>query len=605
MFCSRWLGLVIVMRVSLTPCQAAFVLYQGRELGQFSRERGVSEACMSALNTTIDCDSMFLQRVMQLESYMWTPANMTTGCTSSCTTDLQNWVSRVESSCAGASMRNDGVLMAPEALPLMFQYQYSLACLIGGNSGWCWVDSQTWQGSDIKKYPHDLCQTGNDIWDADICFEDGFDQTAIEPDDERLGSLYNKDLVCSDCFLKIFHQRLLSPVLRQGEFTDYLVGQHGDLQSFCSTSMPLTTASSTLYHGTVPFPSATTGGAIGTVTAPATTATCGGTIIDVPSSPMDCHQLSETYNVTTGDLTVMTNDWSCEVTSPICIPPPCNIQKIGWGETCETLRASISNSTNNVTLVQPPGGQHEVGSPIYAPTSASAYYTTAHPARPASDGTMENCGLYYDVTAGDTCQNIVLQSGITHDEFLKLNTQIYSNCTNLWLDCSYCIAPVTGSEVSTDGKCGPDHSHTTCVGSSFGNCCSYYGNCGTGDSYCAVGTCYSGDCAGSGEGISQDGSCGPDHNYWLCGGIWGSCCSIYGYCGSSKDYCGAGNCYSGSCDPDIGGPSLDGSCGPNYAGNKTCTGTQFGACCSNYGFCGDGPDYCSKGNCYSGACSSS
>lgn len=49
---------------------------------------------------------------------------------------------------------------------------------------------------------------------------------------------------------------------------------------------------------------------------------------------------------------------------------------------------------------------------------------------------------------------------------------------------------------------------------------------------------------------------------------------------------------SGDCATDNGGPSLDGSCGPTFAGNKTCTGTQFGSCCSNYGYCGSGSDYC-------------
>jgi hypothetical protein len=84
-----------------------------------------------------------------------------------------------------------------------------------------------------------------------------------------------------------------------------------------------------------------------------------------------------------------------------------------------------------------------------------------------------------------------------------------------------------------------------------------------------------------------------------------SCCSIYGYCGSTSDFCGAGNCYSGNCDPDIGGLSTSGECGPLFAGNKTCTGTQFGNCCSTSGYCGNSSDYCGAGNCYDGACSSS
>lgn len=31
--------------------------------------------------------------------------------------------------------------------------------------------------------------------------------------------------------------------------------------------------------------------------------------------------------------------------------------------------------------------------------------------------------------------------------------------------------------------------------------------------------------------------------------------------------------HSGQCDPDIGGLSINGECGPNFAGNKICTGT--------------------------------
>lgn len=132
---------------------------------------------------------------MQLDSYHWTAENMTLGCTASCTNDLANWASNVQNACPDQSMRNNGVLMAPATLPLMYQYQYNLACLAGGDSSWCLVDSQNWVGSDIKRYPPDLCETGHDTWDADICFEEGFDQTAVEPDDVRLTSLYNTSMV--------------------------------------------------------------------------------------------------------------------------------------------------------------------------------------------------------------------------------------------------------------------------------------------------------------------------------------------------------------------------------------------------------------------------
>jgi len=55
----------------------------------------------------------------------------------------------------------------------------------------------------------------------------------------------------------------------------------------------------------------------------------------------------------------------------------------------------------------------------------------------------------------------------------------------------------------------------------------------------------------------------------------------FGWCGSSIDHCAPGNCRSGDCDQTLGGPSTDGSCGPNFPGDKICAGTQFGKCCSN------------------------
>lgn len=76
---------------------------------------------------------------------------------------------------------------------------------------------------------------------------------------------------------------------------------------------------------------------------------------------------------------------------------------------------------------------------------------------------------------------------------------------------------------------------------------------------------------------------------------------VYGYCGSGTNFCGAGNCYAGNCATDNGGPSTNGECGPLFAGNKTCTGTQFGSCCSISGYCGSTNDYYSPPNCYSRA----
>lgn len=136
--------------------------------------------------------------------------------------------------------------------------------------------------------------------------------------------------VCSDCFIKIMNLRLSSPFLAASDYTTYLLGQYSDLQTYCTTSMALVTASTSLVLGTMPVPTPTT---TGTTTAASPSTTCAGQLVSPPAQPMSCNALSAQYGVTTGDLTVITNDWACQFSTPICLPLPCDTLKIGWGET--------------------------------------------------------------------------------------------------------------------------------------------------------------------------------------------------------------------------------------------------------------------------------
>lgn len=52
------------------------------------------------------------------------------------------------------------MLIVPETLPLMYQHKYELACLQDDAANWCLVEDQNLVGSDIKRYPSDLCATG-------------------------------------------------------------------------------------------------------------------------------------------------------------------------------------------------------------------------------------------------------------------------------------------------------------------------------------------------------------------------------------------------------------------------------------------------------------
>lgn len=135
--------------------------------------------------------------------------------------------------------------------------------------------------------------------------------------------------VCSDCFLKIFNHRLASPDLEKSNYTEQMISQHSELEKFCSTSMALTTAETALFIRTMPIPTPTTSTSGGG--APAAT-TCAGQLIEPSEEQMWCDGLTEKYKVPTGDLIVLSRDWSCRLTESICAPAQCPLRYIGWEE---------------------------------------------------------------------------------------------------------------------------------------------------------------------------------------------------------------------------------------------------------------------------------
>ncbi|KAH7304502.1 hypothetical protein BKA65DRAFT_416224 [Rhexocercosporidium sp. MPI-PUGE-AT-0058] len=159
--------------------------------------------------------------------------------------------------------------------------------------------------------------------------------------------------------------------------------------------------------------------------------------------------------------------------------------------------------------------------------------------------------------------------------------------------CNSGFGTCTGSDsVSTDGSCGKNGK--TCIGSTFGDCCSSSGFCGKTTTHCdAAAGCQSGSgtCTGSND-VSVNGLCAK--NGKTCkGSTFGDCCSSSGFCGASSTHCSAG-CQTkfGTCTTGTGNISTDGACGKN---GKTCKGSTFGDCCSPNGFCGKSTDHCNAG----------
>ena len=83
------------------------------------------------------------------------------------------------------------------ALPLSFTYNAGLVCLQDSASNWCFLDSQTWQGSDYIRYDPTMCFSNGDDNStvAPQCADPDFDVNDITSDMAAMTNIYDPELV--------------------------------------------------------------------------------------------------------------------------------------------------------------------------------------------------------------------------------------------------------------------------------------------------------------------------------------------------------------------------------------------------------------------------
>jgi len=115
------------------------------------------------------------------------------------------------------------------------------------------IESLNWVGSDVIRPD---------------CNVDPTDPSCLNPanvtaENQRISNLYNDTILCSECFMKLFYERLGSDFLPDSDHSDYLVGQFQDIQDVCSTTIG--TVSTRGFSG---YPPATPTPVLANVTAP-------------------------------------------------------------------------------------------------------------------------------------------------------------------------------------------------------------------------------------------------------------------------------------------------------------------------------------------------
>lgn len=146
-------------------------------------------------------------------------------------------------------------------------------------------------------------------------------------------------------------------------------------------------------------------------------------------------------------------------TGTLCIRNQCNVAVVKAEDTCRTIAAAnslsqaelhswnpfINGLCNNIEdfvgqtiCLSNPLGDYLVSNN----TNAGGYTTPAPIPADIAPNTTTNCGLFHETLGGEDCAILGLQYSISFADLQFLNPMIWDNCTNLWLDTSYCVAPV-------------------------------------------------------------------------------------------------------------------------------------------------------------------
>lgn len=99
---------------------------------------------------------------------------------------------------------------------------------------------------------------------------------------------------------------------------------------------------------------------------------------------------------------------------------------------------------------------------------------------PTQTGMVSNCGKFYFVESGETCDNVAAENGITVAELEAWNPAIGSGCTNLWANYYACVGlidtatttvtPTTTPTTTNNGITTPTPTQTGMVS----NCDEFY-----------------------------------------------------------------------------------------------------------------------------------
>ncbi|KAF7288354.1 hypothetical protein HMN09_01398100 [Mycena chlorophos] len=383
-----------------------------------------SSTCASALTASINCNSTV--STLGIGTVL-DDAELTSVCTSTCTSSLASYRANVVSACKGYAMILDPTTNVSYAPTLTVDYiggPYNVQCLKDSSTG---------------KFCSDII--------------DGYDATS------GITSLPTAEL-CSFCTLSILNTTLLSPVL----YSSSLETTYDAIAKTCGVAQfnPALVSSPVVSSGSAPF------GVNGSSSEVAQCEALGRNI--TVSAATSCEAVAAANSVSFYDVYISNSlpSTNCTVlaNTEVCLPQACKTYTVATNDTCAGIAAasnitstqllsynpnlgsacqSIGSAVGTIVCVSPHGGfpnvstSDGVGDPN-GPATALAPVPT-----PTASGSTAACGEWAVAVLGDFCSTFALRYGITVADLYTINPvyiqEINANCTNLLAGYYYCVEP--------------------------------------------------------------------------------------------------------------------------------------------------------------------
>ncbi|GAW27181.1 putative carbohydrate-binding module family 18 protein [Rosellinia necatrix] len=205
----------ILLATWASRAAANFEIYRYYDEDALVAGLALSRTCLRALNATVRCNEAIVSLLGDgADTHYWTTTDVNNLCTSTCLSSLSTWQNNVEDACAEESIIQGNDIFQAKALPLTFTYNAGLVCMEDSASEWCFLKSQTWQGSDYIRYDPTMCFSDGDDYSvvAPECADADFDIGFITDEMAAMTNLYDHDLVYKTL---VFSREEESPTVRK------------------------------------------------------------------------------------------------------------------------------------------------------------------------------------------------------------------------------------------------------------------------------------------------------------------------------------------------------------------------------------------------------